>query len=56
MESNLKLEEVNELIALAQASTEEAIEKQNSSFFSPMMTRARSLMKNTIPEKFQNVV
>ena len=31
MKPNLKLEEVNELIALAQASREEAIEKQNSS-------------------------
>ena len=40
MESNLNIEEVNELIALAQASTEEVVEKENSSNFSPMMTRA----------------
>ena len=55
MESNLNLDEVNELIALAQASTEDAIEKENSSSFSPMMTRARSLVKNTIPDNFQKV-
>ena len=53
MESNLDIVAVNDLIKLAQKSTEEA--KDNPLLSSPIMTRARSIMKNVIPENFNKV-
>ena len=55
MDSNLNIDEVNNLIELVQSSTEEAFEKEKSSSFSPMVTRARSLLKNTLPDHFNKV-
>ena len=55
MDSNLNIDEVNNLIELAQSSTEEAFEKERCSSFSPMVTRARSLLKNTLPDHFNKV-
>ena len=53
MEAALNIDNVNALIEEIQASTEEAIENESS--FSPMMTRAKRLVKNAIPDNFNKV-
>ena len=55
METALNIDKVNELIEEIQASTEEAIVNENDSTFSPMMTRAKRLVKNAIPDNFNKV-
>ena len=52
MDSNLDIVAVNDLIKLAQTSTEEAKETEIPS---PVMTRYRSIVKNAIPENFKKV-
>ena len=54
MEAALNIDNVNALIEEIQASTEEAIENESS--FSPMMTRAKRLVKNAIPDNFNKVI
>ena len=55
MESSLDINALNDLIKLADASTKEALEKEKENSFSPVITRAKSLMKNVIPDNFNKV-
>ena len=55
MESNLNIDQVNELIEEIRVSTEDALKKESDISLSPMMTRARKLVKNAIPENFNKV-
>ena len=55
MENTLDIKALNDLIKLAQASTQEALEKEKDNSFSPILTRAKSMMKNAIPDNFNKV-
>ena len=55
MDSNLDIKALNDLIKLAESSTEEALEKEKESSFSPIITRAKSMVKNAIPDNLNKV-
>ena len=54
MDTSLDIKAVNDLIKLAEASTDEALESEKDGV-SPMLTRAKSMMKNVIPENITKV-
>ena len=51
----MDIKAVNDLIKLAEASTHEALEEEKDSGLSPIITRAKSMMLNAMPDNFTKV-